>query len=147
MACCGLSNGTRSRVIFAGGNRNLYGSPTPSNVINIYNESGTVITPSPTTISVARYGLAAAGVGNYIYIAGGNTRSADNPENGSNVVDIYNISTDQITTGTSLGTARYNLAAVADNNRVYFIGGRTGTSSVSNAIDIYKSDGTNWNPI
>jgi hypothetical protein len=141
MGCYGLKN----RVVFAGGNSSNINTTSPSSYIDAYNTDTNALVTWGTrpTLQTPRYRLAAAGVGNYIFFAGGNTRDGNiNPEAPSSKVDIYNVTNDTRTNGTDLSTARYNMAAVAYGDRVYFIGGRIGTSSVSKAIDIYKSDGT-----
>ncbi len=81
-----------------------------------------------TALSVARYKLTAASVGNYALFGGGHTGSAN-----SAVVDAYDTLLVK-STPTALSTARYSLAAASIGNYALFGGGYSNITTV-NAYD------------
>ncbi len=92
---------------------------------------------STATLSQVRAGPAAASAGNDVLFGGGWT-----PSNSSNVVDIYNTSTNTWSTA-SLSQARYAFPAASAGNDILFAGGYTG-SSYSNVVDIYNTSTNTW---
>lgn len=99
---------------------------------NYYNSVEGLTSSTPTALSVARYSLAGASVGNYALFAGGRIGSSAY----SNVVDAYNASLTR-STPTPLSLARYSLAGASVGDHALFAGGQVGTSS-SNAVDAYS---------
>ena len=82
-----------------------------------------------TALSVARYYLVAASVGNYVLFGGGYASAV------SAVVDAYDTSLVR-TTPTALSAARCNLAVASIGDYALFGGGNTGTYSA--VVDVYQ---------
>lgn len=104
---------------------------------------GTIEYSGTAQLSEARTQLAAAGTGNRIVFAGGNTNSGNN----STVADIYDVSTNTWTTA-QLSQARAGLAAAATGNKIVFAGGDQGAGGFGavyyKAVDIYDVSGNTW---
>lgn len=101
----------------------------------------------PSTLSVARYSLAAAGAGNKIVFAGG--RYFSNPSvNYVAIVDVYDVLTgtwNSTSTGVGqLSVARDGLAAASAGNKVVFAGG-SGAGFFSATVDIFDVASGAWN--
>ncbi len=98
--------------------------------------AGFLVTWSIGKLSQARYNLSSSSVGTKVFFAGGHTGLAY-----SNVVDIYDNSTNTWTTAT-LSQARQDLSAASVGTKVFFAGGWTG--SPSNVVDIYDNSTNLW---
>ena len=103
---------------------------TPTNTVAIFHPDGELIRSTPTALSVARYALAGASVGNYALFAGGYDGS-----NYRNTVDAYDASLVR-STPTALSVARYALAGASVGNYALFAGGYDG-SNYRNTVDVY----------
>ena len=85
------------------------------------------------SMSVARYGLAAASLGGMIYAVGG--------EGGTRKeVERYSPSEDKWERVADLGTGRYGLGAAVVNNRLYAVGGWEGRK----VVEVYNSEENTW---
>jgi hypothetical protein len=87
---------------------------------------------STATLSQARSGPAAASAGGKVFFGGGG---------GSDVVDIYDTTTDTWTAET-LSVARGGLAAASAGGKVFFGGGQAG--GYSDVVDIYDTATSTW---
>ena len=108
----------------------------PHSTVDAYNASLTKTTPS--TLSKARYGLAATHVGDYALFGGGTDAGAYEDYNMYDTVDAYNTSLTK-TTPSTLSKARNNLAATHVGNYALFGGGmdeQYAGSSMS-TVDVY----------
>jgi autotransporter-associated beta strand protein len=129
-----------SKVAFGGG----YASgqipyPYASAVVDIYDTTDN--TWSTTSLSQARYNLAAASVGNQILFAGGEgIQSSSTP---SARVDVYNVDSNTWSMGT-LSQARYRLAGSSVGTKILFGGGWAGPGLPSSKVDIYDSAEQSW---
>ena len=132
-------------MLFAGGDS--YATPngvhqvsnyqprTPSAVVDAFNASLTRTTA--TSLSVARYDLAATTIGGYALFGGGNTSTGGkNAPAASAVVDVYNASLTR-TTATALSGARYELAATTVGDYALFGGGYN--TSNWGTVDVYDT--------
>ena len=129
-----------NKVVFAGGR--IYTGSGYSNAVDIYDISSNIWTTA--TLSVARERLVAAAVGNKIIFAGGQPGSTY-----TNVVDIYDTSTgiwESTSTNSNqkLSVGRIQFAAASAGNKIYFAGGVTYPSSVTNVVDIYNATTNTW---
>ena len=96
---------------------------------------------STATLSQSRDDLAAVAAGNNVFFAGGYTYNSGTGGAFSNVVDIYNMSTNTWSTAT-LSLGRCGLAAATAGNNVVFAGGDNG--GLSNVVDIYNTSTRSW---
>jgi len=96
------------------------------------------ITRSITTLSEARYLLAATSSGELVFFGGG--YNATGP---SDRVDICNVTSGSWTTAT-LSVPCSRLAATSSGNLVFFAGGWDGNSTFYNQVDIYNVSSGNW---
>ena len=112
--------------------------PYSSAVVDIYDTANN--TWSATSLSQARYNLAAASAGNQILFAGGEGVQQTNTP--SAVVDIYNVDSGTWSTA-ALSQARYELAAASVGSKVLFGGGWASTLPQSR-VDIYDSASQSW---
>ncbi len=96
---------------------------------------------STATLSQSRDDLAAVAAGNDVFFAGGYTYNSGTGGAFSNVVDIYNMSTNTWSTAT-LSLGRSGLAAATAGNDVVFAGGDNG--GLSNVVDIYNTSTRSW---
>jgi hypothetical protein len=131
-------------AIFAGGNED--DSQTidynDSNAVDIYNSTNN--TWSTAALSQAREGLAATSVGNLAFFAGGDFPISGEPRGVSNVVDIYNSTTNTWSTA-AMSQARTDLAATTAGNEAFFAGGISQTGNgYSSVVDIYNADTGLW---
>jgi hypothetical protein len=90
-----------------------------------------------TTLSQARYYLAATSLGNLAFFGGGYDRKQS-----FNVVDIFN-STSQTWSNTTLSQARYQFAASSIGEIVAFGGGSNGSTSYS-VVDMLNVTNNIW---
>jgi hypothetical protein len=97
----------------------------PSNI------SSELIHSAPTALSVARYSLAGASVGNYALFTGGEYGS----DSYSSTVDAYNASLTR-STPTALSVARSGIAGASVGNHALFAGGYDG-SDYYNTVNAY----------
>lgn len=117
-----------------------YTGSNASNAVDVFkvteNGVGRVVAHG-LALSVARYGLAAASVGNYVLAMGGYTD--DNVA--SDVVDVFEISNGnyKVVTnhGLSLKQARAYLSAATAGNYILAMGGQNGSSGYSKAVDVF----------
>jgi hypothetical protein len=134
---------TGNKIFFAGGALGVRQQPFSSSRVDIYD----IATGSWSTaeLSVPRWQIATIAAGNKVFFAGGGYY--DDSDNGSsyNTVDIFDITTNQWSTG-SLTGRRHNVAAATVGNKVFFAGGRTDDylDSVSNKVDIYDLATNAW---
>jgi hypothetical protein len=103
---------------------------TPSNTIVGFHPDGELVRSTPTALSVGRYYLAGASVGNYALFAGGYDDSY------RNTVDAYNASLVR-STPTALSVARGDLAGASVGNYVLFAGGYG--SGYESTVDAYNA--------
>ena len=138
---------TGSKIFFAGGGNPFY--ECCMSRVDIYDASTN--TWSTSGLSVPRMGIAAASAGDKILFAGGTYvdtyLSGFDPDTYwywfySNVVDIYDNTTNTWTTAT-LSEGRTEISATTAGNKIYFAGGRTG-SYISKTIDIYDALTGTW---
>lgn len=99
-----------------------------------------LIAQSKSKISEKRFDLAAAILGEKLFIAGGQTFVGL-----SSVVDIYNLKTKSWSTN-NLIHPRNSMQAVSQNGKVFFVGS-SGISAHSNALDIYDDANDQWTSI
>jgi N-acetylneuraminic acid mutarotase len=105
--------------------------------IEVYDIASAVWTTLTTVLTAARaYNRAVVSNGN-IYIMGG--------YNGTSYLtsmEIYSISGNTISAGTSMNTAKGHFGCVLYNDKIYCIGGNTG--SAVNTVDIYNIYSSTW---
>ena len=132
-------------VFAMGGYSGGSGSSSSSRVIDIFkvNSDGTFETVTHNlSLSTARYDLAAATCGNYVFAMGGRYASSFSLYN-SSAVDIFRVNGDgtfeTVTHDLSLSQARYDMAVTTCGNYVFAMGGYSGGYGyVRNTIDIFK---------
>lgn len=94
-------------------------------------------------LSVPRYDLAAASVGDYVLAIGGNTGS-----NASNAVDVFRVDENGVTDvenhGLALSVPRYGLAAVSVGNYILAMGGYTDDNVASDVVDVFEISNGNY---
>ena len=131
-----------NKILFAGGD-----TGNSSAVVDMYDVSTNTWTSTSTNpnlkLSFARPNLAAAATGNKILFAGGDYLG------GVDVVDMYDVSTDTWTSKSTnsnfkLSVGRYNLAAAAAGNKIFFAGGLTNSTTYSSVVDIYDISSESW---
>jgi|GEM_PF-5848993 Kelch motif. len=121
-------------AVFAGGFAH-----SPSAAVDIYNAADK--TWAKASLSVARFGMSVAAMGNHMLFAGG-IASADSSRL-CDRIDIYNTATNTWST-TALSEAKYGMAAVVVEGKAYFIGGYLGNSRLSDKIEIYDIARGTW---
>jgi len=95
---------------------------------------------STANLSQARYNLAATSAGNQVFFGGGGNWAGTK----SNVVDIYNTSTNTWTAAT-LSVSRSFPAAASAGNEVLFGGGTLiNNGNPSNVVDVYNTSTNTW---
>jgi hypothetical protein len=140
-----------NKIFFAGGvNWDNYQSLQwngSSDNVDIYDVSSNAW--SVAHLSKARENICAVAIGNKVIFAGG-TYFTKNPTignpvgNASDVVDIYDLSTDSWSVA-KLSVARTEISAVVIGNNVYFAGGYGyGSSDNLNIVDVYNSGTNTW---
>ena len=91
----------------------------------------------PEALSVARYDLAAASVGNYVLAIGGFDGT-----NASNAVDVFRVNDNGVGKvegyDLALSVPRYGLAAASVGNYILAMGGKTEDNVVSDVVDVFK---------
>ena len=98
---------------------------------------------STTTMPQANAGMAATSAGGLVFFAGGSNPSS----NYSNVVDIYNTSTNVWSTAT-LSQGRDAVAATSAGNQVFFAGGYNSSGNgYSNVVDTYNTSTGTWSTV
>jgi N-acetylneuraminic acid mutarotase len=134
-----------SKIFFAGGQDADWIDVTSR--VDIYDAATNTWTTAE--LSQPKAYLAAVTLGNKIYFAGGanwGPLTSGSPRNyfvGSNVVDIYDNSTNTWTTD-KLSEGRYELSATAVGNKIYFAGGLNSIFNTSKTIDIYDATSNAW---
>jgi hypothetical protein len=148
-----IYNGTYAyagkKILYAGGYTSVpynkeYSILQETDKVNIY--CGEVC--ATARLSKVRKELTAASLGNLIFFAGGRDTST---YFSSNVIDIYNVTTDKWTTA-RLSIPRSNMAAISSGDKVFFAGGEisnynyeVGDSGLTDQIDIYDAKIGKWN--
>lgn len=96
-------------------------------------------------LSVGRYQLAAAAAGNIAMFGGGLINSNFTLASRSDVIDVYNASTNTWTTA-QLSLARTNLFAASAGNKILFAGGDTALSPFyqTKRVEIYDVTTSTW---
>lgn len=129
-------------IMFAGGHAGpgipeTWGSPQ----IDIYNLASQ--TWSSAKLSVGRYGIAAIGAGNKIFLAGG--QNGDGAFNSIySTVDIYDIDKNSWSSQ-KLSEARGFLTAATIGDKVFFAGGeKDWDNNNTNKVDIYDISSNTW---
>lgn len=108
-------------------------------IVDTYNrETGKWSTLSPG-LSLARSSLAAASIGDVVFFAGGYNLDF---YNGTDVVDIYNV-TSRTWTIATLSEPRFALAATSVEDIVIFAGGLNDITDL-NVVDIYNVTSKQW---
>ncbi|MBF0443815.1 MAG: hypothetical protein HQK54_18045 [Oligoflexales bacterium] len=134
-----IATSVGSKAIFASGG--IY--PDDSDAVDIYDESTN--TWSQATLSKARSAIRATSVGSKAIFAGGlytqKTLSVSS-SNFSNVVDIYDASTNTWSQAT-ISQGRHSAAAATVGTKAIFAGGAIGSTS-SNVVDIYDLATNSW---
>jgi hypothetical protein len=125
---------TPDEILVAGGRQ---GGVYLDIVDRITSETGRSTTNTP--LSKKCFALGAAAAGNLVFFACGTTSSGPNP-GFTDIVEVYNLDTDNWIAPKYLSQPRDGVAAVALGSKAYFAGGRTGTSSYSGVIDVYDPD-------
>lgn len=138
---CNIAAIANGNKIFFGGGGYIYSDYFDN--VDIYDVSNN--SWSRTNLSTPRTSLAAAAVGDKVMFAGGYETSTDlAPNNISDIIDIYNLTTNTWSQS-YLSQKRGSLSAVTENNKVYFAGGYFNYSTgASNVIDIYDNNTNSW---
>jgi len=127
-----------NKVLFAGGGDAIGDNQTTQ--VDIYN--ATTDAWSKAELSVPRWGLAAATLGNKVFFAGGGGYPGGSSWGEFNTVDIYDNNNNSWSTA-ALSQPRMEIAATTVDNKIYFAGGRYGTT-MSKVIDIYDAAANTW---
>jgi hypothetical protein len=125
-------------LVFAGG-QVTSPAPAATDRVDIVNLLGWFT----QTISVARYSMSSTVLDNNAFFAGGVT---DATPTASNVVDIYNVTTD-IWSAEVLSQARFGMGATAIGGFVFFGGGREVIAAVNtpyDIVDVYEVATDTW---
>ena len=121
-------------ILNMGGNSHYHVSTV--DVFQVTDNGVTKIQNHGLTLSVARNGLTAASVGNYILAMGGYDGSTY-----SNVVDVFKVTTNGVEAvqnhGLILSVGRDELAAASAGSYILAMGGYNG-STRSSAVDVFK---------
>jgi N-acetylneuraminic acid mutarotase len=96
--------------------------------------------PMPVATSV----LAAAAVNGKVYAMGGFSGSVG-LANVTSAVQVYDPSSNTWGVAAPMPTARYGLAAVEMNGKIYAMGGTDGTGTVVTAFEVYDPGTNTWN--
>lgn len=105
--------------------------------VDVYDSATGQIVSLPTGLSIPRYFVAAASVGNLAIFAGGYVNAA------LTTVDIYDVSAGTWTVSDFRIAARFRHAAAALGNIAYFGFGFAAPSTFFDSIEIYTLGGTN----
>lgn len=127
-----------NKIFFAGGGDGM--GDFLSGAVDIYDASTN--TWSTSQLSEGRANLAAASAGNKVYFAGGWGYRNGSTLEYSDLVDIYDYTTNQWTTA-RLSEIRIDITATAAGNKVYFAGGRNG-NGISKKIDVFDFSDNTW---
>ena len=100
---------------------------------------------STAQLSQARFGLSATSVGDKVFFAGGIADSTATETNLSNVVDIYDTSTNTWST-TNMSQPRVWFSATSSGSDVFFGSGDDG-NGISNTVDIYHTSTNTWSTV
>jgi 6-phosphogluconolactonase (cycloisomerase 2 family) len=127
-------------VLFAGG---ISGGTTTYDVIDVYEvdpSTGALTnTENAVKLSVGRFALASAVVGNYVLFAGGDTGTAI----GSNVIDVFKVNPNTgaltLVDNFDLSEGRERLTSAVVGNYVIFAGGRS-EAIFLDTIDVFEVD-------
>lgn len=107
------------------------------NAVDVFDASTGLVTALTTGLSIPRYFVAAASVGNLAIFAGGYVNAA------LTTVDIYDVSAGTWTVSDFRIAARFRHAAAALGNSAYFGFGFAAPSTFFDTIEIYTLGGTN----
>lgn len=132
-----------SKIIFAGGIKSYTaaGDPVATNAIDIYDAA--TGTWSTTTLSTARYGVAAAVVGNKALFAGGYVFDSNAGYVLSDKVDVFDGATGTWSTLT-LAQPQGDMCAAVAGNLAFFAGGLEAGAQASARVNIYDSAAGTW---
>jgi hypothetical protein len=126
-----------SKIFFAGGEN---GISTVYDNVDIYDVSNNTWTT--VHLSTPRAYVATAAIGNKVFFAGGYYYTAASqiavPLGISNIVDIYDVATNQWSTATLSSTTTRLCTATTLNGKVYFADGNNGI------INIYDNNTNSW---
>ena len=128
-----------NKIFFAGGGDNDWYDITSR--VDIYNT--TTNTWSVAELSSPRKYMAAATLGNKVFFAGGSFWNMSDYEEGSNIVDIYDNTTNTWSVQ-FLSEGRYDLTATVVGQKIYFAGGDRDMRTISNRVDIYDGVQGTW---
>lgn len=101
------------------------------------------------TLSEAKTGMAVASAGSKIFFAGASLKAVpgqDYPEYGSDLVEIFDATTQSMTTR-KLSSSRSNVTAVHAGTKIFFAGGRLGDGAndeLFSNVDIYDVATDTW---
>ncbi len=130
---------TPTKIFIAGG---YNGSVNTAIVDVIKDETNRATTSSP--LSLNRHMIGATWAGNLVFFAGGRASVVDNPSNNgwSDIVDVYDLATDDWTSVKHLSEPRHGLGAVALGSKAFFAGGYRNITGpgYSKAIDVYDPE-------
>jgi hypothetical protein len=125
-------------AIFAGGALS-FRDDTFSSQVDRYNAISR--TWSTAALSTPRNGIGAATVGNKAYFAGGiSDAQAGAPTSFSNVLDIYDLSSNTWS-ATTMPHTRYNFTPAVVGTKIIFFGGGTST------VDVLDTAGNSWESV
>ena len=131
-----------NKIIFAGGWLSGGGFSSRVDIYDITNNSWTT-----AELSQARANMATAVLGNKIFFAGGDIGIINGSwYETSDIVDIYDATTNSWTTAT-LSEKRTFMVGAAAGNKVLFAGGATyglGANGESNKVDVYNNVTNTW---
>lgn len=137
----GLATAMVGGKIYAVGGSSASG---PLGTLEVYDPSTNAWSPG-AAMPTARYGLAAVAANGKIFVIGGQAVIAGNFV-AVNSLEIYDPSTNTWSTGATMPTARYLLAADSVNGEIYAIGGFS-TSSALNTVEAYDPPTNTWSTV
>jgi hypothetical protein len=139
----GLTATSSRNLVFFGGGTDSLSFTNVYDRVDIFNISdGSLISATTTTtrLSVSRYFLSSSSIGDLVLFGGG----FDNSSNPSNVVDIYNV-TSNVWNITTLSESRGSLCSTSVGDRYVLFGGGWNGTSYSKIVDIFDLLSGIWN--
>lgn len=116
---------------------NANSNENPNN--SLFGAENYVSTKSP--MLTARHGLQVVTLNNKIYAIGGQTTTT---AGFTNIVEMYDPSTDKWTAKKSMNYARSYFGAVVYNGKIYAIGGQNSSTTYLNNIEVYDPSADTW---
>ena len=110
-------------------------------IIDIYDAS--TDSWSVSYLSKPRRQITAATINNKVFFAGGYEEMSPNNYPVSNLVEIYDLSTNSWSVR-SLSESRVYLSAVTFGSKIYFAGGVNGLNTVTKKVDVYDNSTNTW---